>query len=122
MRATRPSLARGSPPGVGAEQVQVDLPHAALAHDAIGARLALRIDGLDLGYVSSDAPRIRAPPVAGKAGSSVDAPRIRAPPVAGKAGSSVDAPRIRAPPVAGKAGSSVNAPRVRAPAVAGKAG
>src|SRR5207253_6810184 len=37
---------------------------------------------------------------AGGGGSSSDAPRLRAPPVAGAAGSSSDAPRLRAPPVA----------------------
>src|SRR5256885_14922037 len=55
---------------------------------------------------SIDAPRLRAPPVAGEARSSVDAPRLRAPPVAGEARSSADAPRLPAPPVAGEARSS----------------
>src|SRR5471032_1224235 len=68
---------------------------------------------------ASNAPRFRAPPVAGEAGSS-NAPHLRAPPVAGEA-SAPTAPHLPAPPVAGEAGSS-NAPRFRAPPVAGEAG
>src|SRR5471030_1875425 len=67
------------------------------------------------------APRLRAPPVAGKAVLLRYAPRLRAPPVAGKAVLLRYAPRLRAPPVAGKAVLLRYAPRLRAPPVAGKA-
>src|SRR5229473_4189143 len=62
---------------------------------------------------------LRAPPVAGRAGSS-QCYALRAPPVAGRAGSS-QCYALRAPPVAGRAGSS-QCYALRAPPVAGRAG